>query len=141
NLPGHGAPGPGGMPPAPCGSLCRALRDGSYGIVSFKVYDYGAAHHEEDRTRRGRKIMLKKNGELTQSHTVTLTDNATGVAHEFPVYRGTTGPSVVDVRSLYAKTGYFTFDPGFTSTGSCQSQITFIDGDEGILMHRGYRIE
>ena len=73
--------------------------------------------------------------------TMTLTDNVTGDTVELPVMDGTTGPSVVDVRKLYAETGHFTYDPGFTSTGSCESKITYIDGDEGILMHRGYRIE
>ncbi|MEJ1993932.1 MAG: citrate synthase [Limibacillus sp.] len=73
--------------------------------------------------------------------TMTLTDNVTGDTVELPVMDGTTGPSVIDVRKLYAETGHFTYDPGFTSTGSCESKITYIDGDEGILMHRGYRIE
>ena len=73
--------------------------------------------------------------------TVTFTDNSTGKAAEFPVLSGTIGPQVVDIRSLYAQTGLFTYDPGFTSTGSCESKITYIDGDEGVLMHRGYAIE
>ncbi|MDR3515258.1 MAG: citrate synthase [Azospirillaceae bacterium] len=73
--------------------------------------------------------------------TVTLTDNSTGKTYTFPVLEGTVGPRVIDIRKLYAETGYFTYDPGFTSTGSCQSQITFIDGDEGVLLHRGYAIE
>jgi citrate synthase len=60
---------------------------------------------------------------------------------DFPVMRGTLGPDVVDVRKLYGQTGMFTYDPGFTSTASCSSEITFIDGDEGILLHRGYTIE
>jgi citrate synthase len=72
---------------------------------------------------------------------VTLTDPATGKTHEFPVMGGTLGPRVIDIRKLYADTDYFTFDPGFTSTGSCESKITYIDGDEGILLHRGYKIE
>ena len=59
---------------------------------------------------------------------------------ELPVYSGTLGPDVVDVRSLTSK-GVFTFDPGFMSTSSCESKITFIDGDKGILLHRGYPIE
>ncbi|MEX0583958.1 MAG: citrate synthase [Sneathiella sp.] len=58
-----------------------------------------------------------------------------------PLIAGTVGPSVIDVRKLYADTGHFTYDPGFTSTASCDSAITYIDGDEGILMHRGYKIE
>ncbi|WP_328587501.1 citrate/2-methylcitrate synthase, partial [Algihabitans albus] len=75
------------------------------------------------------------------TQTVTLTDNATGKSWELPVIKGTTGPDVVDIRKYYADTGMFTYDPGFTSTASCDSAITFIDGDEGVLMHRGYRIE
>ena len=71
----------------------------------------------------------------------TLTDNATGKNYDLPVMEGSTGPSVIDVRKLYAETDHFTYDPGFTSTGSCESKITFIDGDKGILMHRGYSIE
>ncbi|MCG8695254.1 MAG: citrate synthase [Minwuiales bacterium] len=54
---------------------------------------------------------------------------------------GTVGPNVIDVRKLYGETGYFTFDPGFTATASCESQITYIDGDEGVLLHRGYSID
>ncbi len=75
------------------------------------------------------------------AHTVTLTDNFTGKTCELPVLKGSEGPMVIDVRRLYAETGHFTYDPGFTSTGSCESAITYIDGDEGILMHRGYSIE
>jgi citrate synthase len=73
--------------------------------------------------------------------TVTLTDNATGQTYDLPVLEGTMGPRVLDVRKLYAASGYFTYDPGYTSTGSCDSEITFIDGDKGVLMHRGYAIE
>ena len=60
---------------------------------------------------------------------------------ELPVYQGTVGPDVVDIRKLYAQTGMFTYDPGFLSTASCQSAITFIDGDKGELLYRGYPIE
>ena len=58
-----------------------------------------------------------------------------------PVKSGTIGPDVVDIGKLYAQTGAFTFDPGFTSTASCESKITYIDGDEGVLLYRGYPIE
>lgn len=58
-----------------------------------------------------------------------------------PVQAGTIGPSVIDIAKLYAQTGMFTYDPGFTSTASCESKITYIDGDEGILLYRGYPIE
>jgi citrate synthase len=60
---------------------------------------------------------------------------------EFPTYPGTIGPDVVDIRALYGKTGMFTYDPGFLSTASCASKITYIDGDQGILLYRGYPIE
>jgi citrate synthase len=64
-----------------------------------------------------------------------------GKTSELPVFSGTHGPNVVDIRSFYKNTGCFTFDPGFTSTASCESQITFIDGDDGVLLYRGYPIE
>jgi citrate synthase len=73
--------------------------------------------------------------------TVTLTDNPTGKSAELPLLAGTLGPKVVDIRKLYSDLGHFTFDPGYTATGSCESKITFIDGDEGQLMYRGYPIE
>ncbi|MEN9357214.1 MAG: hypothetical protein RL695_1385, partial [Pseudomonadota bacterium] len=60
---------------------------------------------------------------------------------DFPVQTGTIGPDVIDIRSLYAKTGDFTFDPGFMSTAACKSSITYIDGDKGELLYRGYPIE
>jgi citrate synthase len=60
--------------------------------------------------------------------------------YSFPVYDGTIGPEVLDVSKLYAEAGIFTYDPGFTSTASCESKITYIDGDQGILLYRGYPI-
>jgi len=71
----------------------------------------------------------------------TLTDNRSGKSYELPVLTGTTGPDVIDVRKLYAETDCFTYDPGFTSTGSCESSITYIDGDQGVLLYRGYAID
>ncbi|MEB3701616.1 Citrate synthase [Candidatus Bealeia paramacronuclearis] len=65
----------------------------------------------------------------------------TGEIAQFPILDGTLGPSVIDIRSLYGSTGSFTYDPAFTSTASCESKITFIDGDKGVLLHRGYPIE
>jgi citrate synthase len=59
---------------------------------------------------------------------------------QYPVRSGTIGPDVIDIRKLYAQTGTFTYDPGFTSTASCDSALTYIDGDEGVLLHRGYPI-
>ncbi|PPR48464.1 MAG: Citrate synthase [Alphaproteobacteria bacterium MarineAlpha6_Bin1] len=60
---------------------------------------------------------------------------------DLPIIKSTMGPDVIDVRELYEDTGYLTYDPGFLSTGSCESKITFIDGEKGILLHRGYTIE
>jgi citrate synthase len=60
---------------------------------------------------------------------------------QMPVKTGTLGPSVVDIGKLYAQSGMFTYDPGFTSTASCESGITYIDGEEGVLLYRGYSIE
>jgi citrate synthase len=62
-------------------------------------------------------------------------------SEELPILNGTVGPSVIDVTKLYRETGMFTYDPGFMSTASCQSKITYIDGEKGVLMHRGYLIE
>jgi len=78
---------------------------------------------------------------VVPQETVTLIDNSTDKRVELPLLNGTLGPKVIDIRKLYSLTGLFTYDPGYTSTGSCESKITFIDGDEGILIHRGYPIE
>jgi len=78
-----------------------------------------------DTTAAGKKATLALNGQT----------------YDLPILTGTTGPDVVDVRALYANADVFTFDPGFTSTASCESKITYIDGDKGILLHRGYSIE
>ena len=67
--------------------------------------------------------------------------NPDGRELELPVHKGTTGPDVVDIGSLYKEQGVFTYDPGFVATGSCKSDITFIDGEKGILMYRGYPVE
>ncbi|HSG58460.1 MAG TPA: citrate/2-methylcitrate synthase, partial [Woeseiaceae bacterium] len=64
-----------------------------------------------------------------------------GLEMELPVRTGTLGPDVIDVGRLYRDMGVFTYDPGYVSTGSCVSDITFIDGEEGILMYRGYPVE
>src|SRR5213596_2480528 len=71
----------------------------------------------------------------------TATLNVNGHSYDVQVIKGTTGPDVLDVRKLYADSDAFTFDPGFTSTASCESKITYIDGDAGILLHRGYPID
>ncbi len=76
---------------------------------------------------------------MSENTTATLATAGSDVT--FDVMEGSTGPSVIDIRKLYAQTGQFTYDPGFTSTASCESKITYIDGDAGILLHRGYPID
>ncbi|MGN7612500.1 citrate synthase [Magnetococcales bacterium HHB-1] len=75
------------------------------------------------------------------SHTITMIDNRSGKRVELPIIEGKEGPSVVDISRFYADFGLFTLDPGFRSTASCESKITFIDGEKGILLYRGYPIE
>ncbi|ASQ31165.1 citrate synthase [Campylobacter avium LMG 24591] len=75
------------------------------------------------------------------SNSITITDNRTNQSYDFPIYDGTVGPSVVDMSSFYKQTGMFSYDEGLTSTAVCKSDITFIDGEKGLLMHRGYPIE
>ncbi len=78
---------------------------------------------------------------MPKKDTVTITDNATGKTMECPVLHGVHGIPVIDIQGLQKKLGYFTHDPGFTATSSCESRITYIDGDEGVLLYRGYPIE
>ncbi|RYX99247.1 MAG: citrate (Si)-synthase [Bradyrhizobiaceae bacterium] len=75
----------------------------------------------------------------TNTKSATLTVD--GKSFDLPIHSGTVGPDVIDIGKLYGQSGMFTYDPGFTSTASCQSQITYIDGDAGILEYRGYPIE
>jgi citrate synthase len=82
-------------------------------------------------------IMDAKTGANIKSGKFVVGDKET----TFPIYDGTIGPAVIDIGKFYAETGMFTYDPGYTSTGSCESKITYIDGDEGILLYRGYPIE
>jgi citrate synthase len=75
----------------------------------------------------------------TKKATMSFSDGTPSI--DLPIYEGTVGPDVVDIRKLYGQTGKFTFDPGFLSTASCDSKITYIDGDKGELLYRGYPIE
>ena len=75
------------------------------------------------------------------AETVTLADPRSNRSLSLPVMSGTVGPKVIDVRKLYGETDMFTYDPGYTSTASCESKITYIDGDKGVLLYRGYPIE
>jgi len=77
----------------------------------------------------------------SKKQTVTLIDNSTGKEIELPILRPSNGTPTIDVRGLYNKLGYFTYDPGFLSTASCRSSITFLDGEKGILQYGGYPIE
>ena len=73
--------------------------------------------------------------------TFTIIDNATGRRFEFPVRKSTQGPGAVDIGRFFRETGYFTYDPGFLSTASCHSRLTYLDGEQGMLFYRGYPIE
>jgi len=75
------------------------------------------------------------------NETVTITNASTGESHDYPLLRGTLGPAAVDISSLYKEAGIFTFDPGFMATAACHSAITYIDGEQGVLLYRGYPIE
>ncbi|MCX8500718.1 MAG: citrate synthase [Alphaproteobacteria bacterium] len=79
--------------------------------------------------------------QATPRNSLTLTDNRTGKSLELPIKNGSIGPVVADIRKVYSSLDLFTYDPGFTSTASCESRITYIDGDRGILLYRGYPIE
>jgi citrate synthase len=81
----------------------------------------------------------KKNDDVAQEESATLTLG--NKSYDLPVKKGSLGPDVVDIGHLYRDAGIFTYDPGFTSTAACESEITFIDGDEGILLYRGYPID
>src|SRR6516165_9970061 len=84
---------------------------------------------------------LTINEKLVEPHApASATLSVDGKTVELPIKTGTIGPSVVDIGKLYAQTGMFTYDPGFTSTASTESKITYIDGDAGILLYRGYPI-
>lgn len=74
-------------------------------------------------------------------NSITVTHNQSGTSYTLGTMQGTIGPDVIDIRDLYGKSGMFTFDPGYGATGSCVSGLTYIDGDKGVLLHRGYAIE
>jgi citrate synthase len=92
----------------------------------------------------GRPVAGYRSSAMRESKAVpagTATLKYNGNAYELPVLSGSEGPNVVDIRKLYGDADIFTYDPGFTSTASCESDITFIDGDKGILLYRGYPID
>jgi hypothetical protein len=89
---------------------------------------------DDGQENQGTKMKLSDN-----KATLSFSNGSPSV--DLPVYQGNIGPDVIDIRKLYAQTGMFTYDPGFLSTASCQSAITYIDGDKGELLYRGYPIE
>ena len=104
------------------------------GVLRYKAY--------VETWKRNRDYTTAAQGQCDDTDTVTITDNTTGKTIECPVYRGTYGPAVIDTQRLYSELGMFTFDPGFVTTASCRSAITFLcHGDKGILLYRGYPIE
>ena len=78
---------------------------------------------------------------MSDKNTVTIVDNSTGKTVDFPLMYPTHGTPVIDISGIAGKLGYFTHDPGYTATSACRSAITYIDGDEGVLLYRGYPIE
>ena len=92
---------------------------------------------------RGEKLMTQDANNTLPESTALLQvgDGGGDNALPLPLMHGSVGPSVIDIRALYGRTGHFTYDPGFMSTASCESTITYIDGDEGVLLYRGYPIE
>src|SRR5919199_1882306 len=79
--------------------------------------------------------------DATVNGTVTLTMDGTNQSLSLPLRHGTIGPSVADISKVYGQLGIFTYDPGYGTTAACDSKITYIDGDEGVLLHRGYPID
>ena len=85
-------------------------------------------------------VKIRSKGTSLQGNTARLTIDGSAKTIELPIIHGSVGPSVIDVTKLYSESGLFTYDPGFMSTASCDSSITYIDGEDGVLMHRGYSI-
>jgi citrate synthase len=93
-----------------------------------------------NRGERSRQAACSRRFPLSANH-VVLTDAQSGKSSQLPLVEGTLGPSTIDISKLYKDTGHFTYDQGFVGTASCKSAITYIDGDEGVLLYRGYPIE
>src|SRR5262249_11122999 len=108
-----------------------STRAGDSFPVANATRDEGSLH---DRGHTAMDAPVKSNAETAKL-------DVGGKETAFHISHGTVGPSVIDISNLYHDTGMFTYDPGFTSTASCESKITYIDGDEGILLYRGYPID
>src|SRR5690606_34254393 len=118
------------------GRAAQAARNGRAPPVS--------RNRDEPRNATGTACRLRpaiEEGSMTTQDTRSAKLTIEDKTYEFPILSGTAGPDVIDIRRLYSDAGVFTFDPGYTSTGSCASSITYIDGDKGELMYRGYPIE
>src|SRR6202453_456473 len=85
--------------------------------------------------------LAKSNKTAEPPATASTTSNVCGTSVELPIRKGSVVPAVLYIGKLYAQTGMFTYDPGFTSTASTESEITYIDGDDGVLLYRGYPID
>jgi citrate synthase len=109
--------------------LCEALAASRQKNARANNLDAKCVHESGER---------KQGGDMTETKGSFQID---GKTIDLPIKKGTIGPEVVDIRALYGETGMFTYDPGFTSTASCESKITYIDGDAGVLLYRGYPIE
>lgn len=109
---------------------------------SFNAYRTSMDPSMQDQHRsRIQKVFHDLTPKVPESKQMAKLELPDGKVVELPILHGTSGPPMIDIRSLYAKTGYFTYDPGYTCTGSCSSQITFIDGEKGVLLYRGHRIQ
>ena len=110
------------------------------GCSGFK-YDFSFDKKIDHEDKKINNIMTDNKDKKDKIKPFTLFNNETGQSFEIPVLKSTEGPDVLDIRSLYKDTGMFTFDPGFVTTASCKSKITYLDGEKGILLHRGYPID
>jgi citrate synthase len=108
--------------------------------ISLRLIVTGDLNNATTTPRGPERHALLKGTNMTDS-TKTATLTIDGQSYELPIHSPTAGPDVIDIRKLYAQAGVFTYDPGFTSTAACDSTITFIDGDKGELLHRGYPID
>jgi citrate synthase len=106
-------------------------------VAALTDHPYIAAM-QNNGARAGKDPSMKESKAIPAGSATLVYENK---SYDLPVYAGTEGPNVVDIRKLYGESGMFTYDPGFTSTASCESDITFIDGDRGILLYRGYSID
>lgn len=108
--------------------------------MAKKLSNFDLQINEENKTRI-KKIFLDLTPKVPEPKKFAKLELPDGVTIELPIIEGTQGPPMIDIRSLYSKCGYFTYDPGYTCTGSCASQITYIDGEKGILQYRGHKIQ